>query len=111
MKAFGIKQPWAELIVSEKKTIELRNWNTSFRGEFPVRASLNPNKQAMNRLGFAELPLGCIVDNATLVSVKTYQNKQEFDADAKNTLRHPVGMMKRQKDSFCAMQQDSNQNH
>ena len=34
MKALSLKQPWAELILSEKKTIELRKWNTNFRGEF-----------------------------------------------------------------------------
>lgn len=89
MKALSLKQPWAELVVSGKKTIELRNWNTSFRGEFLVHASLNPNKQAMKRLGFAELPLGCIVGKATLVSVKTYQNKQEFDADANKHFATP----------------------
>ena len=39
MKAISLKQPWASLIVSGRKTIELRTWNTKFRGEFYIHAS------------------------------------------------------------------------
>jgi len=58
MKALSLKQPFAELIVSGKKTIELRNWNTKFRGKFLVHASKVPDKKAMRDFGFNELPLG-----------------------------------------------------
>jgi hypothetical protein len=81
MKALSLKQPWAELVVSGKKTVELRNWNTSFRGEFLVHASQAPNKEAMAKYGFTALPTGCIVGKATLVDVKTYKNRAEFEAD------------------------------
>ena len=81
MKALSLKQPWAELVVPGRKTIELRNWNTKFRGEFLVHASLNPNKDAVARLGFTDLPLGCIVGKATLVDVKQYKSKEEFASD------------------------------
>ena len=82
MKALSLKQPWAELVVSGKKTVELRNWNTSFRGEFLVHASQTPNKEAMERMGFTTLPTGCIVGKATLVDVKRYKDRKEFEADA-----------------------------
>ncbi len=82
MKALSLKQPWAELVVSGRKTVELRNWNTEFRGEFLIHASKTPNKEAMEKLGFEELPLGCIVGKATLVDVKRYKDKAEFEADA-----------------------------
>jgi hypothetical protein len=39
MKCLSLKQPYAELLISGKKTIELRKWNTSFRGKFLVHAS------------------------------------------------------------------------
>jgi len=81
MKALSLKQPWAELVVSGKKTIELRKWNTHFRGEFLVHASLSPRKSGMERFGFTELPLGCIVGKATLVDVKKYASKEELAAD------------------------------
>jgi hypothetical protein len=31
MKCLSLKQPFAELLVSGKKTVELRKWNTKFR--------------------------------------------------------------------------------
>ena len=52
MKALSLKQPFAELIVSGKKTIELRNWNTKFRGKFLIHASKIPDSEAMKRFGF-----------------------------------------------------------
>ena len=39
MKCLSICQPFAELIIEGKKTIELRKWNTKFRGEFLVHAA------------------------------------------------------------------------
>ena len=41
MKCLSVCQPFAELIVEGKKTIELRKWNTKFRGEFLVHAAKN----------------------------------------------------------------------
>ena len=81
MKVLSLKQPFAELVVSGKKTIELRKWNTKFRGEFLVHASKIPDQSAMERLGFSELPVGCIVGKAKLVSVKEYKNADDFWKD------------------------------
>ncbi|HSU72464.1 MAG TPA: ASCH domain-containing protein [Candidatus Binatia bacterium] len=81
MKALSLKQPWAELVVSGKKTIETRFWNTSFRGKFLIHASLTPNEDAMKAFGFSKLPTGCIVGEAKLVDVKTYDDKAAWDAD------------------------------
>ena len=81
MKALSIKQPWAELIVSGKKTIELRNWNTNLRGEFLIHASNNPDWNAMKNFGFEDLPRGFIVGKANLIGVKKYKDKDELDKD------------------------------
>jgi len=35
----SLKQPVAELLVSGKRTVELRKWNTKFRGKFLIDAS------------------------------------------------------------------------
>ena len=32
MKALSIRQPWAELIMQGRKTLELRTWRTNYRG-------------------------------------------------------------------------------
>ncbi len=81
MKALSLKQPFAELIVSGKKTIELRNWNTKFRGKFLVHASKTPDSKSMKRLGFDNLPLGAIVGEAELVDVKIYDSEKEHKRD------------------------------
>lgn len=81
MKALSLKQPWAELIVSGKKTLEIRKWNTSFRGEFLIHASKVPNSKAMERLGFKNLPTGCIVGKTRIVGVKEYNSLEEFNRD------------------------------
>lgn len=81
MKALSLKQPFAELVVSGRKTIELRKWNTNFRGEFLIHASMSSHKESMNRFCFKDLPMGCIVGKATLVDVKHYERKEDFDKD------------------------------
>jgi len=82
MKALSLKQPYAELILQGKKTIELRKWNTKFRGQFLIHASKTPDKEAMSRFNLKNLPLGCIVGKATLVNVKHYKTQEEHKADA-----------------------------
>ena len=81
MKVLSLKQPYAELVVSGKKTIELRKWRTKFRGEFLVHASKKADESAMKKFGFSELPTGCIVGKATLKDVKEYKNGDEFWKD------------------------------
>jgi len=81
MKALSLKQPYAELILQGRKKIELRKWNTKFRGEFFIHASKIPDKKTMDRFGFKELPLGCIVGKTTLTDVKKYDNESEHSKD------------------------------
>lgn len=42
MKALSVKQPWANLIASGKKTIETRTWTTTYRGPLLIVASKTP---------------------------------------------------------------------
>jgi len=81
MKALSLKQPWAELILQKRKTIELRKWNTHFRGKFLIHASKIPDKLGMKKFGFKELPCGCIVGSAELIDVKKYENEKDFLKD------------------------------
>lgn len=86
MKALSLQQPWAELILQGRKTIETRKWRTKFRGTFLIHASKQLNKEGMKEFGFTELPTGCIVGKADLIDVKEYATQQEFDADRKKHL-------------------------
>jgi predicted transcriptional regulator len=81
MKALSLKQPYAELVVSGKKKIELRKWNTKFRGEFLIHAPKHPDEEAMKKFGFKSLPVSCIVGKATLKGVKTYGSPEDCDKD------------------------------
>ena len=81
MKTLSIKQPWAELILQGKKKIELRKWNTKFRGEFLIHTSKKLDESTMKKFGFNNLTCGFIVGKVELVDVKKYENDKEFVKD------------------------------
>ncbi len=83
MKCLSLRQPFAELVVIGKKTIELRKWNTRFRGEFLIHASLNLEELACRKFGFDpnKLAKGAIIGKAYLYDVKEYKTNEEFDED------------------------------
>jgi hypothetical protein len=83
MRCLSLKQPFADLLVSGKKMIELRRWNTTFRGEFLVHASRNIDKNACKTMGIDPtwLTTGAVIGKATIYGVKTYASKEEFVVD------------------------------
>lgn len=81
MKTLSLKQPFAELILQGKKKIELRSWNTKFRGRFLIYASKNPDEKAMKKFNFKNLPSGFIIGEAELANVKKYSNEEEHEKD------------------------------
>lgn len=82
MKCLSVCQPFADLIVSGRKKIELRNWNTGFRGEFLVHAPLRVRAGDSRRLqmggGFVT---GAIVGKAEIFGVKKYGTAAECMED------------------------------
>ncbi|MDA3836761.1 MAG: ASCH domain-containing protein [Nanoarchaeota archaeon] len=82
MKVLSLKQPFAELVVSGRKKIELRNWNTKFRGKFLVHASLTVDKKVMKKFGFINLPRGKIIGEAEVVDVKKYESEEAQGRDS-----------------------------
>ncbi|MDO8661415.1 MAG: ASCH domain-containing protein [Candidatus Woesearchaeota archaeon] len=81
MKTLSLKQPYAELILQGRKKIELRKWNTNFRGEFLIHASKTPDKKNMEKFGFNILPCGFIVGKASIINVKKYKDDNDFNND------------------------------
>lgn len=83
MKCLSLKQPYAHLLASGKKTVELRKWNTKFRGQFLIHASLNTDNAACKRLDIDQqlLTKGGIIGKAYLSDVKYYGTKREFQSD------------------------------
>ena len=87
MKCLSICQPFANLILEGKKTIELRKWNTEFRGEFLVHAPRKILTDDCKRLKIkTNLITGAIIGKVELVSVKKYENELEINLDSKKHL-------------------------
>jgi predicted transcriptional regulator len=83
MKCLSLKQPFADLLARGEKTVELRKWNTNFRGEFLIHASKNIDVDACERLNFEinKLSIGAIVGSAFLYDVKVNSNQEDFNRD------------------------------
>ncbi|MFQ6024936.1 MAG: ASCH domain-containing protein [Nitrosopumilaceae archaeon] len=88
MRCLSVSQPYADLIVKGRKMIELRRWNTKYRGEFLVHAPLKIRKDICSRLKISEKSLrtGAIVGKAELYDVKVYASASEVKADSKKHL-------------------------
>lgn len=69
-KAISLKQPWANLVASGKKSIETRKWSTNYRGDLIICSSQKPK---INPAGYAL----CIVE---LYDVKPMTVKDEKKA-------------------------------
>ncbi len=85
MKCLSVSQPYADLIVQGKKTIELRTWNTKYRGEFLVHAPSKIKKDACKRLGIdaTKLRIGAIIGKVEIYDVKIYSSIYELKLDFK----------------------------
>ena len=88
MKCLSVCQPFATLIVQGKKTIELRRWNTDFRGQFLVHAPLKIRRDDCKRLKIDEkrLTKGAIIGKAELYGIKKYKKTSEVRKDFKKHL-------------------------
>jgi predicted transcriptional regulator len=84
LKCLSISQPFADLVISGKKTIELRNWNTNFRGEFLVHAPLKIRVEDSKRLKIKKkFVTGAIIGKVQLYDVKKYNSIKEIKSDQK----------------------------
>ncbi|MDC8438466.1 MAG: ASCH domain-containing protein, partial [Candidatus Nitrosotenuis sp.] len=84
-KCLSVSQPFADLIVRGKKTIEIRSWNTKFRGEFLIHSPTRIRTHDCKRLHIDEKALvtGAIIGKAVLYDVKKYTTKSEWQRDKK----------------------------
>ena len=84
MKCLSVSQPFADLIISGKKIIELRNWNTNFRGEFLIHSPLKIRTDDSKRLKIEKkFVTGAIIGKAQLYDVKQYHSIKEIKSDQK----------------------------
>ncbi len=83
MKALSFRQPWAELILQGRKTLDLRTYSSHYRGLLAIHASKTIEREACLRYGLdpKKLTIGGIVGVVELTDVipltKTdYDNRQ-----------------------------------
>ncbi|MBC8446429.1 MAG: ASCH domain-containing protein [Chloroflexi bacterium] len=71
MKALSIRQPWAELILQGRKTIELRTWQTHYRGRIAIHASQTVQEEACVAYGLdpARVVRGALIGTVELVDI------------------------------------------
>jgi hypothetical protein len=93
--ALSLKQPWATLLVSGCKTIEVRRWPTARRGPVLIHAARVPDPR---KEGWALLPaeltqaaqlLGGIVGAGELTDCILYRDAEAFAADRSRHLNDP----------------------
>jgi hypothetical protein len=71
MKALSIQQPWLDLILSGRKTIEIRRWRTDYRGLLLLHASRTVDTWACEDFGISResLQTGKVLAVAYLATV------------------------------------------
>lgn len=69
MKCLSVKQPWASLIASGRKTIELRTWFTKYRGPIIICASASPWRETQYEIG----PMGVTICLVNLLDVRRFE--------------------------------------
>ena len=84
MKCLSVSQPFADLIILGKKTIEVRKWNTNYRGELLIHAPLKVRKEDVKRLKIdKKFVTGAIVGKVEIFDVKRYDSQKQVKLDQK----------------------------
>lgn len=87
IKVLSIRQPWAWLIMTGRKTIENRTWTTHYRGPFYIHAGKEMHERSIEsierqfkiKVDRRELTMGAIIGRVTLVSVVTRSASPWFE--------------------------------
>ncbi len=83
MKCLFLKQPYAELVVKGRKTIQIRRWNTNFRGKFFIHSSKSTDNDSATLLNIdcSKLIKGAVIVFVFLYDVKRFISEEDFLAD------------------------------
>lgn len=94
--ALSLKQPWAALVVSGRKTIEVRKWSTAVRGRVYIHAARVPDDrpQAWDLVTDELKPLaqlaGGLIGAADLTGCVLYRTPAGFAVDVGKHLNAPA---------------------
>lgn len=72
MKTLSVRQPWAELIVQGRKTLELRTWTIRYRGPLAIHASQTVERAACQAHGLDpdQVTTGAVIGVVDLVAIE-----------------------------------------
>jgi ASCH domain len=93
--ALSIKQPWAALLVSGRKTIEIRKWPTAIRGRVFIHAGRIPDRhpEAWALISDELRPLtefrGGVIGTADLNGCVIYRTQAKFADDVAKHCNQP----------------------
>ena len=78
MKAINVDQPWAELIIQGRKTIELRKTNSQHRGVLAIRATLTAHPALCEHFGLDPdtLVKGAVLGTVQLVAAQALTSEK-----------------------------------
>jgi len=68
-RALSIRQPWAELILQGRKTIEVRTWETDYRGPFWLHTGKTADIGLERSFAVFDPPRGAFVGRITLEEI------------------------------------------
>jgi uncharacterized protein (UPF0264 family) len=94
--ALSLKQPWAALVASGRKTVEIRKWATARRGRVLIHAARVPDRRPEAwaglppELGEAARLVGGIVGAADLTDCQPYRTLSQFTADRARHWNEPA---------------------
>lgn len=71
MKAISLRQPWADLILQGRKTLELRSWQVSHRGTLAIHVSQTVEREACQAFGMDpdRIPSGALIGTVDLTGI------------------------------------------
>jgi len=71
MKTLSIRQPWADLIIQGRKTLELRTWTVKYRGPLAIHASQTVEREACLAHGLDpdQVTTGAVIGVVELVEI------------------------------------------
>jgi len=71
MKAISIRQPWADLVIQGKKTLDLRTRKINYRGPLAIHASQTIEEDACQQfeVDLASLTVGAVIGIVNLIEV------------------------------------------
>lgn len=67
--ALSVRQPWAELLISGRKSIELRTWATDYRGRLWLHAGLKSDPELERRFRLEGVYKGGFIGSIQLAAV------------------------------------------